>query len=31
VIGHGLFPPELVRTVLIGRGDVVERIDRAPR
>ena len=30
VVGHGLFPPELVRTVLIGRGDAVERIDLAP-
>jgi ribose 5-phosphate isomerase A len=28
VVGHGLFPPELVRTILIGRGDEVERIDR---
>lgn len=28
VVGHGLFPPALVRTVLIGRGDRVERLDR---
>jgi ribose 5-phosphate isomerase A len=27
VVAHGLFPPELVRTVLIGRGGTVERID----
>lgn len=27
VVGHGLFAPALVRTVLIGRGDAVERID----
>jgi ribose 5-phosphate isomerase A len=25
VVGHGLFPPELVASVLIGRGDSVER------
>jgi ribose 5-phosphate isomerase A len=30
VLGHGLFPPDLVRTVFIGRGDVVERIDLGP-
>lgn len=29
IVGHGLFPPELVRTVLIGRDDAVERIDLA--
>jgi ribose 5-phosphate isomerase A len=27
VIGHGLFPPEMVSTVLVGRGQDVERID----
>ena len=27
VVGHGLFPPELVSTVVIGRGDSVERFD----
>jgi ribose 5-phosphate isomerase A len=27
VVEHGLFPPELVSTVLVGRGDTVERID----
>ena len=27
VVGHGLFPPGLVRTILIGRGGGVERID----
>jgi ribose 5-phosphate isomerase A len=27
VIGHGLFPPEMVSTVLVGRGQEVERID----
>lgn len=31
VIGHGLFAPGLVRTVLIGRGDAVERIDLPSR
>ena len=31
VIGHGLFPPGLVRTVLVGRGDEVERLDRPGR
>ncbi|WP_232326659.1 ribose-5-phosphate isomerase A [Microbispora sp. ATCC PTA-5024] len=25
VVGHGLFPPELAASVLIGRGDSVER------
>ncbi len=30
VIGHGLFEPALVTTVLIGRGDTVERRDIAP-
>jgi ribose 5-phosphate isomerase A len=27
VVGHGLFPPELVATVLVGRGHTVERTD----
>ncbi len=27
VVGHGLFPPDLVRTILVGRGGSVERID----
>jgi ribose 5-phosphate isomerase A len=27
VIDHGLFPPELVATVLVGRGESVDRID----
>jgi ribose 5-phosphate isomerase A len=27
VVGHGLFPPEMVATVLVGRGAEVERID----
>jgi ribose 5-phosphate isomerase A len=27
VIAHGLFPPQMVATVLIGRGESVERID----
>jgi ribose 5-phosphate isomerase A len=27
VVEHGLFPPELVSTVLVGRGNTVERID----
>ncbi len=31
VVGHGLFAPGLVRTVLIGRGDAVERIDLPSR
>ena len=26
VVDHGLFPPELVSEVLVGRGDRVERI-----
>jgi len=30
VVGHGLFPPELVHTVLVGRGDAVERIELTP-
>jgi hypothetical protein len=27
VVEHGLFPPELVTTVLIGRGNSVEAIE----
>lgn len=27
VVAHGLFPPELVSTILVGRGDTVERRD----
>jgi ribose 5-phosphate isomerase A len=27
VIGHGLFPPEMVATVLVGRGESVDRTD----
>ncbi len=27
VVEHGLFPPEMVSTILIGRGESVERID----
>ena len=27
VVEHGLFPPAMVATVLVGRGDTVERID----
>ena len=27
IIGHGLFPPEMVATVLVGRGESVDRID----
>src|ERR1700733_12319827 len=27
VVGHGLFPPEMVATVLVGRGESVDRID----
>jgi ribose 5-phosphate isomerase A len=29
VVGHGLFPPELVHAVLVGRGTSVERLERA--
>jgi ribose 5-phosphate isomerase A len=29
VVDHGLFPPEMVATILIGRGDSVERTDLA--
>jgi ribose 5-phosphate isomerase A len=32
VVEHGLFPPALVTEILIGRGELVERIDlRAAR
>jgi ribose 5-phosphate isomerase A len=32
VVEHGLFPPGMVTTIFVGRGDTVERIDRrAPR
>src|SRR5207253_3474215 len=27
VVGHGLFPPEMVATVLVGRGETVDRTD----
>jgi ribose 5-phosphate isomerase A len=27
VVDHGLFPPDLVATILVGRGEAVERID----
>ncbi len=30
VVEHGLFPPEMVTTVLVGRGESVERSDVAP-
>ena len=31
VVEHGLFPPQLVATVLVGRGESVDRIDLSPR
>jgi ribose 5-phosphate isomerase A len=31
VVEHGLFPPEMVTTILVGRGESVERIDVASR
>ena len=31
VVEHGLFPPEMVSTVLVGRGDAVDDIDFAAR
>ena len=31
VVGHGLFPPELVHEVLVGRGDTVESLRPAGR
>jgi ribose 5-phosphate isomerase A len=30
VVEHGLFPPEMVTTVLVGRGNTVERTDITP-
>ena len=27
VVDHGLFPPEMVATVLVGRGESVDRTD----
>ena len=27
VVEHGLFPPEMVTTILVGRGESVERTD----
>jgi len=30
VVGHGLFPPDLVSVVLVGRGETVERTDYGP-
>ena len=27
VVGHGLFPPDMVATVLVGRGESVDRTD----
>jgi ribose 5-phosphate isomerase A len=30
LVGHGLFPPEMVSTVLVGRGQAVDRIDFPP-
>jgi ribose 5-phosphate isomerase A len=27
IVGHGLFPPEMVATVLVGRGESVGRTD----
>jgi ribose 5-phosphate isomerase A len=31
VVEHGLFPPEMVATILVGRGESVERIEVASR
>jgi ribose 5-phosphate isomerase A len=31
VVGHGLFPPEMVSAVLVGRGETVERTDLTHR
>lgn len=31
VVDHGLFPPGMVSTIFIGRGESVERIDLSPR
>lgn len=30
VVEHGLFPPEMVSAIFVGRGDSVQRIDLAP-
>ena len=30
VVDHGLFPPHMVATVLVGRGESVDRIDFTP-
>jgi ribose 5-phosphate isomerase A len=30
LVAHGLFPPEMVATVFIGRGESAERIDFTP-
>jgi ribose 5-phosphate isomerase A len=30
VVAHGLFPPQMVATVLVGRGGSVDRIDFPP-
>jgi ribose 5-phosphate isomerase A len=30
VVAHGLFPPQMVATVLIGRGESADRIDFSP-
>jgi ribose 5-phosphate isomerase A len=30
VVEHGLFPPKMVATIFVGRGESVERIDRPP-
>jgi ribose 5-phosphate isomerase A len=27
VVDHGLFPPEMVTTILVGRGESVERLE----
>jgi ribose 5-phosphate isomerase len=30
VVAHGLFPPQMVATVLVGRGKSADRIDFTP-
>lgn len=30
VVAHGLFPPQMVATVLVGRGESADRIDFTP-
>jgi ribose 5-phosphate isomerase A len=30
VVDHGLFPPQMVATVLVGRGESADRIDFTP-